>query len=831
MSRHSHTSYRTKPEAEKSGFRKWLRGYLVTAGILAHIAAPLALYFVSKESDKSFAQHYATVVDAVKKKTYAGVTGTRDSRRDYASVEMTGSVRDTHPRLILPQLANWQGGQVSAYMEKRLADLHLAGVVVNKDCNSKNAFQLLACWLTTGKGEAADKVIAMFRSLSVIDPQASGNYGNGWEFALVYDLAFNNPGFSKLDKKFFEALIEDSLGKTIRLLDSDGPSLWHGRSTLAANAWILATVLDGSSPEQRLLIRKAHGHFMSIIEALEFSEAWPEGYNYWINTRAFPLMLAMSAYVNGMQNGSATPRIKAIMTRLGLWTIYATRPDNRFEGDGDEGPRVDLKDETQRIIDMIAAVTRKPVFAAFSRYLSHLHKQEAYYWGYRWGIPLFTDGDMAITTLGKKITSMEDVAKDLPLAAEFGPGSMGLAYLRSGWKADDTFISFISGHAMVHHGHYGAGGFTLFKNAPLAINSSLYGGFKTPNRLNYSIRSVAKNTLLIMRPDEDIRPNRFFVENVVDGGQRLIMPTGSTIINLDHWRKNLDAGAHYRAGEITGTDFEDSRYTYLKSNIAPAYDTPEFDLQGDDGRVSELTRELFYLREEDRLIVHDVVKTVDASFKKKWLLHTINKPIVTNAKVLQGDSDNGILETEERFIQVENANAELDVQIIYPLDAVARLVGGTGYEYYVENDAEESVLDGKNYIEGASAEDWFDVGRWRIEVQPKGERNLDHFLIALSPHLKGNDVGKVRPLSIEGRGYRALQTPDSVVIFMDKKASLPLKFKLQGRQTRVYVVGVPAGKTINLDAIGLKSKAVASKAGVASLELFAPPLATVRIRW
>ena len=92
---------------------------------------------------------------------------------------------------------------------------------------------------------------------------------------------------------------------------------------------------------------------------------------------------------------------------------------------------------------------------------------------------------------------------------------------------------------------FSAGHFTIFKGAPLAINSATYSGnIFTPNRLDYAIRSIAANTLLVLRPGERVQPNRFFKDNVAAGGQRVVLPTGSDIRSVADWMHNLDHGLH-----------------------------------------------------------------------------------------------------------------------------------------------------------------------------------------------------------------------------------------------------------------------------------------------
>lgn len=264
-------------------------------------------------------------------------------------------------------------------------------------------------------------------------------------------------------------------------------------------AWLTAVTLNThDSPRLQGLVSRAQGHFLDLIRALEITEAWPEGYNYWIQNRGMVISLAASAYVNGLVNARHKDRILTLLRRIGLWHIYATRPDNRIENLGDEGSRVDLKDETRRVIDIIAQITRDPVFSGYSRYLQQLHGVESYYAGYRWGIRLFNDPTLinpaftASATLEKGAANLTFLDTQLSRAELFGRGGMNQIYIRSDWSPSATFISFRAGHTFAHHGHYDAGHFTVFKGAPLAINSSVYGNYMSANRLNYSIRTVAK---------------------------------------------------------------------------------------------------------------------------------------------------------------------------------------------------------------------------------------------------------------------------------------------------------------------------------------------------
>ncbi len=465
---------------------------------------------------------------------------------------------------------------------------------------------------------------------------------------------------------------------------------------------------------------------------------------------------------------------RTILKRVGYWHIYATRPDNRIEGFGDEGSRIDLKDETRRTIDLIAQATRDPILAAYSNYLGKLHGQESYYRDYRWGFRLFNDP----TIKPSSTSNFLEFAKNLPTSELFGAGAMNMAYIRSGWANNDTFISFRAGNTFTHHGHYDAGHFTLFKDAPLAINSSSYGHFFGGNRLNYSIRTIAKNSLIIQRPNERVKPNHFFKDNVSDGGQRVILPTGSAITSVEHWQQNLQKGMHLEGGDINKFEHKPGHFTYLTADLTSAYNTPTHDEGGDGGKVSAVQRQLLYLNKEDSLIIYDQITSTDPTYKKKWLLHTVNKPTVDNLNILKGSINNGILESTSNQATIRNGRGILSVQRILPADGIIRLVGGDDFQYYVETDSDDEILDGKNFSEGASSKPWFDIGKWRIEIQPKAARLEDKFLVVMTAQLDSPTLVQAKQLEVISGDASGVVTDQSATLFVNFTSSPSVKFHI-----------------------------------------------------
>jgi hypothetical protein len=809
--------------------RKVLAGYLILVGIGAHVAAAAGLVIALRYFHLTPRQFLVKAVEKAGLRTPM-VEELLTPPAAFSNHVFDGRVKRRHPRILLPELADWDGRGKAPLMTERMALWKAEGTRVFDPCNGGGALGAAACWLNTGRADAAAKALGALRGFRLNTPDSSGHYGNGWELAWLYDLMSLHPDLSEADRLLVQQKLELGLRDYLALLDDEGPSLWHGRATLAAQAWLCAVALDDPSPERQELIDRAQGHFLDVLRAMEMSEAWPEGYNYWINVRALQLLLGMAAYLNGLEGAQQAPAVKRIVNRLGLWHVYATRPDNRIEDFGDSGPRVDLKDESRRVVDLIAQLTGNPVFSSFSRYLYALHGEQSYYRGYRWSFTLLNDPSVP-SLPGIEPGSLANLERWLPRADLFGRGFLNQGYIRSGWGKDDTFISFRAGNVLTHHGHYDAGHFSLYKGAPLAINSGTYGAYMEPNRLNYSIRTVAKNSLLVLRPGEKVQPNRFFKDNVADGGQRVIIPTGSWVRSVEDYLQNIGDGLHFEGGGIRAFEHQDGLYTYVSADLTRAYNSTRYDDNGRGGKGSLVSRELLYLFGEDRLIVHDRVDTTDPSYTKKWLLHTKVRPEVEGLRVLKGKEINGILESTADTAMVSMGRSHLRVDRIYPRDAVMRLVGGPDYRFYVEKDGDDSDLDGENMIQGANIRPWFDTGMWRIEVQPGAPRKSDHFLMVLSPSLDSPVDTPARVLDIRQAGVRGLSTGQSLVVFVERGIHDPLSLPLIGGETRLLLFGITPLANVELSMDGFAGGGRASADGVASLELPSGLTGMLKVRW
>ncbi|WP_114327636.1 hypothetical protein [Candidatus Colwellia aromaticivorans] len=656
------------------------------------------------------------------------------------------------PKLFLKELRFWNGKVSPKFYQERITSLQKNHAGYSINCQSTSINEILNCYLFNAEQFHFKRLENALLNYKFILPKEESEYGNAWHFVMIYDLASASPSFSADIRRALNRKMSTLLTSYLTLLDGEASSLWHGRSSLIANAFLLATMLPKDINLYKKQYARAFGYMSDLYRALSTTEVWPEGYNYWINARAFQLILALSAFSNAQPDEKLQADVKHTIYRIGLWHVYLTRPDTKMEGWGDEGPRIDLKDETAKVIDLIAQITNKIVFRKYSRLIRQKYGKTSYYKGYRWMLPLLWHEP-----------EISDEEISIPTSELFGKNYVNQMSVRSNWSPNATFLSFRSGHLFSHHQHYDAGHFSIFKGAPLALNSSVYNGStKTKNRLNYSIRTIAKNSLLIQKPDEKVKPNHLFEQNVAGGGQRLSIPTGSSIYSFDNWQQNLYQGMHLEGGELLNYKYEPGVFTSITTDLTNAYNSIRFDESNSGGKVQRVERTLTYLEALDIIFVYDNIRTTSSFFKVKWLLHTINKPEFKHLSLLKGNSNDGILETSANNGIISNGDSTMRIDILSPELSNTHLVGGPNYKFYVEVDGDDSKLDGINMKTSKDLR-WFENPEWRMEVSPQQSRMNNHFMIAMQPRIGKLNAKVITPDKTKSSGAQA-QLFDNILL-------------------------------------------------------------------
>ena len=347
---------------------------------------------------------------------------------------------------------------------------------------------------------------------------------------------------------------------------------------------------------------------------------------------------------------------------------------------------------------------------------------------------------------------LNDVAMNDPSAILRRPlthvfDGIGMIVARSDWTADATYVTFKAGDNYWSHTHLDQGAFTIYKGGALAIDSGLYGpSYGSDHHMNYDYQTIAHNTITVTDPDDTVpAPGKEKPRPIAnDGGQRRIgSGWGVEAAPLDRteWEAKRDI---YHTGTLDLILDEDG-LTVAQADITPAYTNSRSGhgtFSDRTRRVERFWRTFGYDRVDDVIVIFDQVKATKAAFRKRWLLHTLDAPEIT-----QG----GFRIRVAPETRPGHAGGVLTGKVLLPTNAVINAIGGHGLEF---------LVDDRNYDESGTLQEKIrklgpnngEPGAWRIEVSPPQDETDDAFLVVLLPTLAdATPVHRVRLLESGNR--------------------------------------------------------------------------------
>jgi hypothetical protein len=340
---------------------------------------------------------------------------------------------------------------------------------------------------------------------------------------------------------------------------------------------------------------------------------------------------------------------------------------------------------------------------------------------------------------------------------------LGIVNMRSDWSEDATYVWFKCGPCFWSHSHLDSGSFCIYKRGALAIDAGNYSADTgSEHHTGYMLQSVAHNVITVTDPEEPP-----FVRKELtapnDGGQRRTVSTFPTSApySVLEW---LNRKEEFDTGKIVA--FQTTKdFTYISADVTSAYTSSQSGTGHEPSRsrrVRKWLRSLVYLP-PDHLVVFDEVESLDSSFKKRWLLHTIDQPRVQGNLITVERADTAFRFTawdkslkyaiaadkDHPFFrqhpdckwyggyqpQLYQYDGVMFMRTLSPPDPEIVLVGGPG---------EECWVDGKNYVRNRKGEPLSfrpytgegEAGRWRIEVSPSAASELDRFLHVIQVGLR-----------------------------------------------------------------------------------------------
>jgi Heparinase II/III-like protein len=241
--------------------------------------------------------------------------------------------------------------------------------------------------------------------------------------------------------------------------------------------------------------------------------------------------------------------------------------------------------------------------------------------------------------------------------SHFSPGP-GYVYARSSWEDDATYFFFKSSDRFTAHQHLDNGHFLIYKHEELAADGGEYDLWNSSHEVNYLVRTIAHNTILVKDPEEtwqQIRVGALVDGN--DGGQHYSWP---------HHNGRVEDAAAWQAGremyELADMKaFEDKgEYLYLASDCSKSYSQKKLDC---------FTRQIVYLR-PGTFVIFDRVHSTNKAYEKTWSLQAAKTP-----------------EKQGSSLVVTNGKGRLFVQTVLPEQSLVKLNHGDKLYSY----------DGKDY--------------------------------------------------------------------------------------------------------------------------------------
>jgi hypothetical protein len=255
------------------------------------------------------------------------------------------------------------------------------------------------------------------------------------------------------------------------------------------------------------------------------------------------------------------------------------------------------------------------------------------------------------------------------LPTDYFAAGVGTATFRSAWGKDASFVAVQATDFFTYHQQNQNGAFYLYRNAPLAWRSGVYDGDVYDHNVNYTVRSIAANCILVFDPEEQYRvADRQTQAN--DGGQVIGNwgPRPNTFAELDALR----ADPENHVDRATWLAYESGdNYGYAAFEYGRSYAT---------GKVPEAIRQLVFVK-PDWVVVMDRVRSGKPEFQKTFVVHAPEE--------MEVDPAAGLTTVVTRGEIGAVAAGKLFCKTLLPRGAELARVGGPEARFLVEGRSRE----------------------------------------------------------------------------------------------------------------------------------------------
>jgi len=500
-----------------------------------------------------------------------------------------------HPRLYI----NSQGtGKVPGVeqLRGRIAQQEYA-VIWERVKSSGSPADIALCFLLTGD---TTRLAGLRKALDgTVD-----RYENLVERSLAYDWAYE--ALSEQERKAFAGRLIESAEKVGEHYDMSavyhnycrGRHMGQGMAVLAA--WDddprAQELWPGVEKEMQELLKVLGDGYPDndMAGRAGWGGGWPEGYDYDRHGALYAIQILLawrSAGLGDLISNSNYWRDKI------YWIYYGTSPDGSFLLPYEDNDFPMVMPHDREMMTFLAGEFGSGAARFWIEQFADTLRVRRPYWDL-----LFFDPSV------KKFP-------DDPLPTSWLIPGVGLALMRDCWCKSAAFLSFHCGPWYTYHQHAAQGSFTLFRFQPLVIEPGVYDGSVHEHYVNWRIRTISHNCILVMDPDERFRGPGQVPEPANDGGQI-----------VQNWTLKPSTVAEWRAqrkmretGKVT-VFLTDRSHDFAAGEAAGAYN-PD--------KVRRWCRQILFIKPE-WIVLCDLVVSARADFEKTFIMHTQDQLLVEN---------------------------------------------------------------------------------------------------------------------------------------------------------------------------------------------------------
>ena len=528
-----------------------------------------------------------------------------------------------HPRLLFRDSAWGPRAITTAMLAERVKDPRYKPYLDRMGRRGAQNLALRA--LLTGSREDARAAVERLLKREDYGNTTDAGLELMWD-ALAFDWLYNDSLFTEAEKQAVIKNLERGAETCYDLYMNQGSHIYHTRMyAYPAGVAIAGLALKGHHPKADFWIDWGRGIYdRDLFPALQRQDgsvhssfAYGRKYTFWM----------VGQFISCWSSATGENLWDMIRASQGDWgwrqalfCIQGEQPDGKMVRFGDNffrgTDRFSFRVIAERAHYYDEPAGRDYVNRLIARHTSAAESRYAEEIGSEYMVLLYWEPDAP----ARDYTT-------LPPRMMFSPEGTGMAFWRSGWGPDDTFVFFKCGDYFDNHGHFDAGHLEVFRRAPLLIEGGSYAeGTDTEHYKKFFHQSVAHNTINIADPSdpEDDGSHRFYNNQ----GQ------GTFAEYMANPQNDYGRIVDYR---------ETENLAYIAADLSAAFPA---------GRVKQVLREVIWTGGRYVAVI-DNISLADLKYVPRILWHYTVSP------KLKG-----------RSLKVEDGGARAVISVLAPSDAV-----------------------------------------------------------------------------------------------------------------------------------------------------------------